>query len=170
MGLAHLQDEFSVKRRARKRQSSRGTSGWGGGQGQVPQVCSLRAELDFHLRISRLKINFLNSAAAPWGRNVCDAAERRCLALTQGGGAGKSRTRGQGPGASETVGPGAPFRAGLSHTHPGHTTSLAGGLHTQTCRLFFVQVNFILFVSIIRILMQKLTSPDVGGNDQSQYK
>lgn len=32
------------------------------------------------------------------------------------------------------------------------------------------QVNFVLFVSIIRILLQKLTSPDVGGNDQSQYK
>ncbi|XP_062048923.1 vasoactive intestinal polypeptide receptor 2 isoform X2 [Lepus europaeus] len=31
-------------------------------------------------------------------------------------------------------------------------------------------VNFVLFVSIIRILLQKLTSPDVGGNDQSQYK
>ncbi|MBN3293288.1 VIPR2 protein, partial [Polypterus senegalus] len=31
-------------------------------------------------------------------------------------------------------------------------------------------VNFIVFISIIRILMQKLSSPDVGGNDQSQYK
>ncbi|MEJ1276004.1 hypothetical protein NN561_006904 [Cricetulus griseus] len=31
-------------------------------------------------------------------------------------------------------------------------------------------VNFALFISIIRILLQKLTSPDVGGNDQSQYK
>uniref|UniRef100_A0A8C5KUA0 Vasoactive intestinal peptide receptor 2 n=1 Tax=Jaculus jaculus TaxID=51337 RepID=A0A8C5KUA0_JACJA len=31
-------------------------------------------------------------------------------------------------------------------------------------------INFVLFVSIIRILLQKLTSPDVGGNDQSQYK
>ncbi|XP_041609223.1 vasoactive intestinal polypeptide receptor 2 isoform X2 [Vulpes vulpes] len=31
-------------------------------------------------------------------------------------------------------------------------------------------VNFVLFVSIIRILLQKLTSPDVSGNDQSQYK
>ncbi|XP_032498173.1 vasoactive intestinal polypeptide receptor 2 isoform X2 [Phocoena sinus] len=36
--------------------------------------------------------------------------------------------------------------------------------------LISIIVNFILFVSIIRILMQKLTSPDVGGNDQSQYK
>ncbi|XP_074841149.1 vasoactive intestinal polypeptide receptor 2 [Carettochelys insculpta] len=31
-------------------------------------------------------------------------------------------------------------------------------------------VNFMLFISIIRILLQKLRSPDVGGNDQSQYK
>uniref|UniRef100_A0A8C4RW96 Vasoactive intestinal peptide receptor 2 n=1 Tax=Erpetoichthys calabaricus TaxID=27687 RepID=A0A8C4RW96_ERPCA len=37
-------------------------------------------------------------------------------------------------------------------------------------KLLFFQVNFIVFVSIIRILMQKLSSPDVGGNDQSQYK
>lgn len=160
VGLAHLQDEFSVKQRARKRQSSRGTSGWGGGQSQVPQVCSLRAELDFHLRISRLKINFLNSAAAPWGRNVCDAAERHCLALTQGVGQGRA----------ELGGRALVLLKQQRHTHPGHTTPLAGGLHTQTCRLFFVQVNFILFVSIIRILLQKLTSPDVGGNDQSQYK
>uniref|UniRef100_A0A2K5Q2R6 Vasoactive intestinal peptide receptor 2 n=1 Tax=Cebus imitator TaxID=2715852 RepID=A0A2K5Q2R6_CEBIM len=31
-------------------------------------------------------------------------------------------------------------------------------------------VNFVLFISIIRILLQKLKSPDVSGNDQSQYK
>ncbi|XP_062048922.1 vasoactive intestinal polypeptide receptor 2 isoform X1 [Lepus europaeus] len=36
--------------------------------------------------------------------------------------------------------------------------------------LISIIVNFVLFVSIIRILLQKLTSPDVGGNDQSQYK
>uniref|UniRef100_A0A8C7Z1L8 Vasoactive intestinal peptide receptor 2 n=1 Tax=Oryzias sinensis TaxID=183150 RepID=A0A8C7Z1L8_9TELE len=34
----------------------------------------------------------------------------------------------------------------------------------------FVSVNFILFISIIRILVQKLRCPDVGGNDQSQYR
>uniref|UniRef100_A0A4W2EU19 Vasoactive intestinal peptide receptor 2 n=1 Tax=Bos indicus x Bos taurus TaxID=30522 RepID=A0A4W2EU19_BOBOX len=40
----------------------------------------------------------------------------------------------------------------------------------RTPILISIIVNFILFVSIIRILLQKLTSPDVGGNDQSQYK
>lgn len=38
-------------------------------------------------------------------------------------------------------------------------------------RLFlFVQINFILFISIIRILVQKLRCTDVGGNEQSQYR
>ncbi|XP_054623270.1 vasoactive intestinal polypeptide receptor 2 isoform X2 [Dunckerocampus dactyliophorus] len=32
-----------------------------------------------------------------------------------------------------------------------------------------ILVNFILFISIIRILVQKLQCPDVGGNDHSQY-
>ncbi|XP_023182103.1 vasoactive intestinal polypeptide receptor 2-like [Xiphophorus maculatus] len=31
-------------------------------------------------------------------------------------------------------------------------------------------INFLLFISIIRILVQKLRSSDVGGNDQSQYR
>ncbi|XP_008298868.1 vasoactive intestinal polypeptide receptor 2-like, partial [Stegastes partitus] len=33
-----------------------------------------------------------------------------------------------------------------------------------------VITNFILFISIIRILVQKLRCTDVGGNDQSQYR
>uniref|UniRef100_A0A8C5CAL9 Vasoactive intestinal peptide receptor 2 n=1 Tax=Gadus morhua TaxID=8049 RepID=A0A8C5CAL9_GADMO len=33
-----------------------------------------------------------------------------------------------------------------------------------------IMVNFVLFTSIIRILVQKLRCPDVGGNDQSQYR
>ncbi|KAJ8378187.1 hypothetical protein AAFF_G00245350 [Aldrovandia affinis] len=36
--------------------------------------------------------------------------------------------------------------------------------------MFSIMVNFILFISIIRILVQKLRCPDVGGNDQSQYR
>uniref|UniRef100_A0A672GCW1 Vasoactive intestinal peptide receptor 2 n=1 Tax=Salarias fasciatus TaxID=181472 RepID=A0A672GCW1_SALFA len=31
-------------------------------------------------------------------------------------------------------------------------------------------INFVLFISIIRILIQKLRCTDVGGNDQSQYR
>ncbi|MEE6467237.1 hypothetical protein FKM82_007170, partial [Ascaphus truei] len=31
-------------------------------------------------------------------------------------------------------------------------------------------LNFCFFINIIRILLQKLWSPDVGGNDQSQFK
>ncbi|XP_068566361.1 vasoactive intestinal polypeptide receptor 2-like isoform X2 [Cebidichthys violaceus] len=33
-----------------------------------------------------------------------------------------------------------------------------------------VIINFILFISIIRILVQKLRCSDVGGNEQSQYR
>lgn len=31
------------------------------------------------------------------------------------------------------------------------------------------QVNFILFICIIRILVQKLRPPDIGKNDSSPY-
>ncbi|XP_066241824.1 vasoactive intestinal polypeptide receptor 2 isoform X1 [Saccopteryx leptura] len=40
----------------------------------------------------------------------------------------------------------------------------------RTPILISIIVNFIFFVNIIRILLQKLTSPDVRGSDQSQYK
>ncbi|XP_007552037.2 PREDICTED: vasoactive intestinal polypeptide receptor 2 [Poecilia mexicana] len=33
-----------------------------------------------------------------------------------------------------------------------------------------ILVNFIQFINIIRILVQKLRCPDIGGNDQSQYR
>lgn len=36
--------------------------------------------------------------------------------------------------------------------------------------VFLLQVNFVLFISIIRILVQKLRCTDVGGNEQSQYR
>lgn len=41
---------------------------------------------------------------------------------------------------------------------------------TNLLSLSLSKVNFILFISIIRILVQKLRCPDVGGNDQSQYR
>ncbi|XP_015244293.1 PREDICTED: vasoactive intestinal polypeptide receptor 2-like [Cyprinodon variegatus] len=36
--------------------------------------------------------------------------------------------------------------------------------------VFSILVNFIQFINIIRILIQKLRCPDIGGNDQSQYR
>lgn len=36
--------------------------------------------------------------------------------------------------------------------------------------VFLCKINFILFISIIRILVQKLRCTDVGGNEQSQYR
>ncbi|XP_042565603.1 vasoactive intestinal polypeptide receptor 2-like [Clupea harengus] len=35
---------------------------------------------------------------------------------------------------------------------------------------FSIMVNFILFISIIRVLVQKLRCPDVGGGEHSQYR
>lgn len=33
----------------------------------------------------------------------------------------------------------------------------------------FLQINFVLFIGIIVILVQKLQSPDIGGNESSIY-
>lgn len=44
------------------------------------------------------------------------------------------------------------------------------GLPSLTTDLDLIhQVNFILFIRIIRILVQKLRSPDVGKSDSSPY-
>ncbi|XP_053571647.1 vasoactive intestinal polypeptide receptor 2 [Bombina bombina] len=40
----------------------------------------------------------------------------------------------------------------------------------RTPIIISIIVNFCLFINIIRILLQKIRSPDVGGNDQSQFK
>lgn len=34
----------------------------------------------------------------------------------------------------------------------------------------YSQVNFLIFINVIRILVQKLRSPSVGGNDTSHFK
>lgn len=93
----------------------------GVGHGQLPQVCSLLSELDFHLWSARLKMSVLNLTAAAWCQHIGDATEQT--------------PAGQGAGAPEPAGPGAPFQAGLSRRHPGLATSLAGGLHTLKCHL-----------------------------------
>lgn len=46
----------------------------GAGHGQLPQVCSLGSELDFHLWIARL--NVLNLTATAWGQHIGDATDR----------------------------------------------------------------------------------------------
>lgn len=58
--------------------------------------------------------------------------------------------------------------AGLSLT-PRELTSFSFYLSLSTSTSLS-KVNFILFISIIRILVEKLRCPDVGGNDQSQYR
>lgn len=35
--------------------------------------------------------------------------------------------------------------------------------------IHFLQINFVLFIGIIIILVQKLQSPDIGGNESSIY-
>ncbi|XP_027394249.1 vasoactive intestinal polypeptide receptor 2 isoform X2 [Bos indicus x Bos taurus] len=63
-----------------------------------------------------------------------------------------------------------PALPGLPPDRMGHPHCLHGCVDCGSALAGGHGVNFILFVSIIRILLQKLTSPDVGGNDQSQYK
>lgn len=98
-----------------------GLEGDTGDHGQLPQVCSLLSELDFHLWIARLKMNVLNLTAAAWGQHIGDATEQT--------------PAGQGAGAPEPAGPGAPFQAALSRRHLGLAASLARGLHTLKCHL-----------------------------------
>lgn len=98
-----------------------GLEGDDGGHGQLPQVCSLLSELDFHLWTARLKMSVLNLTAAAWCQHIGDATEQT--------------PAGQGAGAPEPAGPGALFQAGLSRRHPGLAASLAGGLHTLKCHL-----------------------------------
>lgn len=40
----------------------------------------------------------------------------------------------------------------------------------SSCFVCLHKINFILFISIIRILVQKLRCTDVGGNERSQYR
>ncbi len=41
--------------------------------------------------------------------------------------------------------------------------------HTITNACISFQINFVLFIGIIIILVQKLQSPDIGGNESSIY-
>ncbi|KAJ6659362.1 hypothetical protein lerEdw1_019233 [Lerista edwardsae] len=56
------------------------------------------------------------------------------------------------------------------HRQSGSLLGARGRVERLTPVLVLPQVNFAVFISIVRILLQKLRSPDVGGNDQSQYK
>lgn len=42
-------------------------------------------------------------------------------------------------------------------------------LHRFTLFPFSLQINFILFICIIRILRQKINCPDIGRNESNQY-
>lgn len=117
----------------RRKGRARGRHAFGGGHSQLPQVCSLGSELDFHLWIARL--NVLNLTATAWGQHIGDATDRLpCSNL--GDGQREQIPTGQGTSAPEPAGPGAPFWVGLSRRHPGLAASLAGGLHTLKCHLF----------------------------------
>lgn len=53
---------------------------------------------------------------------------------------------------------------GEKTTHPSFLS-----LNDQHWGSLIQQVNFILFICIIRILVQKLRPPDIGKNDSSPY-
>lgn len=57
----------------------------------------------------------------------------------------------------------------------GITDSAEAGVRKVFAQIIFIwfffasQVNFVLFIGIIVILVQKLQSPDMGGNESSIY-
>lgn len=60
--------------------------------------------------------------------------------------------------------------AGESRLFPAVLLRLAAHTYRISAHFSFPQVNFLIFINVIRILVQKLRSPSVGGNDTSHFK